>query len=71
MPAKMVARSTEMKVKAAEAVPAFESASKVRGSEQSQQIMVTTMEKTTVLQTTGSDSVIVLRYLAPTRTCRA
>jgi hypothetical protein len=43
----------------------------VRGSEHSQQIMVTTMLKLTVRQATGSASVMVLRYFAPTSTWRA
>lgn len=48
MPAKMVARRTEMKVKAADAVPSLLNMLKVRGREHSQQTMATMMPKLTV-----------------------
>jgi hypothetical protein len=64
----MVARITETKVNKAEAAPNFESALKVRGREQTQQIPNMRIEKLTVRQPTESEAVMVLRYLAPTRT---
>lgn len=48
IPAKMVARRTEMKVKAADAVPSLLNMLKVRGREHSQQTMATMMPKLTV-----------------------
>lgn len=44
----MAANKTEMKVKNADAVPSFESALKVLGREQNQQIIVAMTAKTTV-----------------------
>lgn len=44
----MAARRTEMKVKKADAVASLESALKVRGKEQNQQMMVAMTAKTTV-----------------------
>lgn len=67
MPAKMAARSTEMKVKNAEAVASRESALKVRGSEQNQQIIVAITANTTVHWLWF---VMVFKYLALTRTWR-
>lgn len=48
IPAKIVAKMTEMKVKAADAVPSFESMLKVRGSDDIQQITVMMAPKDTV-----------------------
>jgi len=67
MPEKIVARSTEMKVKKAERSASVERPANVRGNEQIQQIMAETMEKTTVHWLWF---VMVLRYFAVTRTCR-
>jgi hypothetical protein len=67
IPAKMVASRTEMKVKNAEAVPNFDKALKVLGREQIQQISVAMTAKTIVHWLW---LVMVLRYLALTRTCR-
>lgn len=50
MPAKMVASSTEMKVKKADAVPSLDIMLNVRGSEATKQMTVTTTLKTTVRQ---------------------
>lgn len=69
MPAKIVANSTEMKVKNADAVPSFAIMLKVRGSDASQQMMVMAMENSTVRQPRMTlFSVMVLIYSAPTRT---
>ena len=71
MPAKMVARSTEIKVKNAEAVPSFDSILNVRGRENTQEMTNMTTLKLTVRQAMLlSAAVIVFKYLAPTRTCR-
>lgn len=60
-----------MKVKTADTAPSFARPSKVRGSEHTQQIRNMMTEKVTVLQLTSlSAAVMVLRYLAPTRTWR-
>lgn len=48
MPANMAANKTEMKVKNADAVPSFERALKVLGSELNQHIIVAMTAKTTV-----------------------
>ena len=48
MPAKIVARRTEMNVKNAEAVPSFERALKVLGKEQTQQMIAAITANTTV-----------------------
>ena len=67
-----MARSTEIKVKKADAVPNLESISNVRGSEEIQQMMKMTTPKLTERHAIPSlSAVIVLRYLAPTRTCKA
>jgi len=63
----MAANRTEMKVKNADAVPSFERALKVLGSELNQQIIVAITAKTTVHWLW---LVMVLRYLALTSTCR-
>lgn len=60
-----------MNVKPAETAPSFASTSKVRGSEQTQQMINMTTEKLTVRQLMSlSEAVMVLRYFAPTRTWR-
>lgn len=60
-----------MKVKPAETAPSFARASKVRGSEQIQQIKNMATEKLTVGQLMlVSAAVIVFRYLAPVSTWR-
>lgn len=66
MPAKMAARSTEMKVNRAEAVPNFDSALNVLGSEANQQMTAAITAKTTVHWLW---LVMVLRYLEVTSTC--
>jgi hypothetical protein len=63
----MAANKTEMNVKNADAVPSFERALKVLGSELNQHIIVAMTAKTTVHSLW---LVIVLRYLALTSTCR-
>lgn len=69
MPAKIVAKMTEIKVNAADAVPSFESMLKVRGKDDNQQITVMMAPKDTVWQETLEfGPTIVFRYLAPTRT---
>lgn len=71
MPAKMVAKSTEMNVKNAEAVPSFDNILNVRGREHTQEITNMIALKLTVRQAMLlSVAVIVFKYLAPTRTCK-
>ena len=66
IPAKMVARMTDMKVKKAENPAKVESVPNVRGREQAQDAMAT-MAENTMVQTPLLPFVIVLRYLAPVR----
>lgn len=71
IPAKIVARMTEIKVNAAEAVPSFESMLKVRGRDESQQITETIAPNDTVWQEIPAfGPTMVFKYLAPTRTWR-
>jgi len=65
--AKIVARSTEMKVKKAERVAAIDSVSNVRGNEKTQEITAATTVQTMVQV---PPPVIVLRYFAPTKQWR-
>lgn len=67
IPAKIAAKSTEMKVKNADAVPSLERVEKVRGMEKKKQITAEMTEKMTVHMLW---LVIVLRYLAEVRTWR-
>lgn len=70
-PENAAARRTEMNVKKAENTPSLDSVLNVLGSEQSQQTRATMMPKLTVRHATpGSVPVMVLRYSAPTTTCR-
>lgn len=67
MPAKMAARRTEMNVKNAERVASFDRVLNVLGSEQTKEMTAKMAEKPTVHMLWP---VIVLRYLAPTKTWR-
>lgn len=68
MPAKIVARMTEMNVNRAENVPSFDSVEKVRGVLKKKQMMADSAAKATVQRPWSL--VIVLRYLAEVRTWR-
>jgi len=71
MPANIVAKSTDTKVKKAEPVPSLDSMLNVRGREKSQQMMVEMKAKTTVRQATLlSGPTMVFMYFALTRTCK-
>lgn len=67
-----VTRMTEMKVKNVDMAPSLAIMSNVRGREPSQLTAVTAIAKATVRHARiGSDTVMVLRQMAPTRMWRA